>query len=86
MLVVGLPLLPGGTEGSQAELTRRSVEPLREKGVEVHFVDERYTTQRSREVGPRKASKNPPPEDLNAAAACQILEIFWSIDKENFVS
>jgi putative Holliday junction resolvase len=64
-IVVGLPLLPSGKEGSQS---RHSVEistALRAKGLQVELCDERYTTPRtSRSL------------DGNAAAAVDILEAF----------
>jgi putative holliday junction resolvase len=64
-LVVGLPRLPGGEEGSQAAKTREICTVLeRELSVPVHFVDERFTSvQRGLKTDP------------DARSAIAILEI-----------
>lgn len=64
-VVFGLPLLPSGKEGSQAEVVRTFTEgfPFPE-GVTHSFIDERYTN-------------NPDAENEDhAGAACAILEIY----------
>ncbi len=43
-LVIGLPLLPDGTEGEQASHTRELAEQWEKDGLTVHFLDERYTS------------------------------------------
>lgn len=60
-LIVGLPLLPSGAEGSQARFVRSVASKLSSLSLPVEFKDERYTTPRS------KAS------DPDAAAACNLL-------------
>lgn len=59
-LVIGLPLLPCGKEGTQARTVREVAANLRDAGLCTAFVDERYTT-------PKRAS------DAHADAACEIL-------------
>lgn len=71
-VVVGLPLLPSGEEGSQAAIVRERASLLGEAGLRIVFQDERYTT-------PRKGSKMvnfPHAEDGDAAAACEILRSY----------
>ncbi|MDD4319770.1 MAG: Holliday junction resolvase RuvX [Candidatus Peribacteraceae bacterium] len=74
-LVVGLPLLPTGAEGSQSSFVRMWAALLDGAGVPVLFRDERYTT-------PRPMAKNgrnePGGEDGDAAAACEILRSLGS--------
>lgn len=68
-LVIGLPLLPSGEEGSQARVVREYSEKLvLEPTVSIVFIDERYTTPRDSESDP------------DSAAACQILQIY--LDRE----
>lgn len=61
LLVVGLPLLPSGDEGSQSEYVREVASEFMEAGVEVRFLDERYTTSDSSDY------------DGDAKAACGLL-------------
>ena len=69
-IIFGLPLLPSGDEGHQAEIVRSVVSKMPIPSHISHiFIDERYTTPR----GPHK--------DPDAAAACEILTVFLS--KEN---
>lgn len=65
-VVVGLPLLPGGSEGSQATLVRSFVEELRSRFPQCtfHFLDERETTKGARG------------EDRDASAALAILQTY----------
>ncbi len=63
-VIVGLPLLPSGVEGSQTEYVRSCADQLTEHGVIVSFLDERYTTSKSQEF------------DGDARAACQLLDLF----------
>lgn len=62
--VLGLPRLPGGEEGQQAAFVRSIGDKLAKMGIEVFYIDERYTTARNRQY------------DGNAAAACSILNIY----------
>lgn len=71
-LVIGLPLLPSGTEGSQAVHVRGVAAELQELGLPLECIDERYTTHRRGHV--RRAP--PLPADTDAAAACSLLELF----------
>lgn len=67
-MVVGLPLLPSGTEGSQVEYVREIADTLQDMGMKVVFQDERYTTatgKRQPDIAKRI--------DGDAAAACEIL-------------
>ena len=64
-IIVGMPLLPSGDEGSQARLTLEIVDALRNNGFDVETIDERYSTP--------KQSKGIDPD---AAAACGILEMY----------
>lgn len=63
-VVVGLPLLPGGQEGSQAAYCKHIASLLSSTGVTVEFLDERYTTDASKTA------------DGDAKAACQLLITF----------
>ncbi len=62
-IVVGLPLLPSGELGSQAQWVQTIVQALQKGKTPVSVVDERYTTGTSSEI------------DQDAAAACKILGI-----------
>ena len=75
-IVLGLPLLPDGTEGERAEKTRLFREMLaRRTGLEIILVDERFTTDASleelRQMGIRKEDQKTYVDQL---AACHILE------------
>ncbi len=61
--VLGLPRLPSGEEGLQADLVRNFAQLLTDEGIPHSFVDERYTTPPKGDI------------DTDAAAACQILAI-----------
>ncbi len=66
---VGLPLLPGGEEGSQVEAVQEAADFLSEKlSLEVQFIDERYTT-----------SPDPHCEDPDAMSACSIADMALSL-------
>lgn len=51
-LLVGLPLLPSGAEGSQATWTRTIVRILTDCGYAVSLLDERYSTPRGKAADP----------------------------------
>jgi len=62
-LVIGLPLLPSGERGSQADWAQLMIDKLQSIGTPISLIDERYTTGKLTEV------------DQDAAAACKILSI-----------
>ncbi|MEQ1849130.1 MAG: Holliday junction resolvase RuvX [Candidatus Peribacteraceae bacterium] len=64
LIVVGLPILLGGEEGSQAKYVREVIEMIRMRtGLPVSSIDERYTNESS------------PKSVKDAKAACEIIEI-----------
>lgn len=69
-IVVGLPKLLNGDEGTQAKISRKIGDKLIEAGFAVSFVDERYTTPR---LGPQKHAPPSSSYDGDGAAACQLL-------------
>ncbi len=60
-VIMGLPLLPSGKEGSQVQYVRECAGMLEAKGIAVHFLDERYTTSKTTAF------------DGDARAACELL-------------
>ncbi len=62
-VVLGLPLLPGGTEGKQATSVRNLAKALHEANIHHSFLDERYTSKADKSL------------DLDASAACQLLMV-----------
>ena len=75
-IVLGLPLLPNGSEGERAEKTLEFKSMLAKRtGLEVILVDERFTTDASneelKEMGIKKESRKAVIDQL---AACHILE------------
>jgi putative holliday junction resolvase len=64
LLILGLPLLPSGSEGEQAEFVRECARELEAKNMRVVFLDERYTTDRSAE------------SDGDAKAALELLNMY----------
>ncbi len=64
-VVIGMPLLLSGTEGSQAVFVKSVGEKIEDAGVAIRFVDERYTTP--------KSGKHAGGVDGDAVAACQLL-------------
>lgn len=65
-LVLGLPLRTDGKPSPSADRVRAFGKVLAEKGYQVNYQDERFTTQRARVLGAA---------DLDEAAAIQILEL-----------
>jgi putative Holliday junction resolvase len=63
-VVVGLPLLLSGVEGSQAKFAKRIGAQLVARGFDVAYVDERFTTDRQT------------PSDGDAKAACIVLNTY----------
>ncbi|WP_457638161.1 Holliday junction resolvase RuvX [Oceanithermus sp.] len=77
LVVVGLPLLASGEEGTQAAKVRDFVKELRSAGLRVELSDERFTTrlaQQRLEHLPRKKKREK--GRLDEAAAVAILEGF----------
>jgi putative Holliday junction resolvase len=66
LVVIGLPLLPSGDEGSQSEYVHQIGDRLIETGIEVDYLDERYTT----------GSLPKDEVDGDASAACELLLMF----------
>ena len=57
-IVVGLPLLPDGTEGKQVESTRAYVRGLRaHTGLPITYWDERFSTRRATQILIRNRSR-----------------------------
>ncbi len=63
-VVIGLPLLPSGEEGSQVQYVRHCGAFLEERGITVIFLDERYTTTQNSSF------------DGDARAACSLLQMY----------
>lgn len=63
-VIIGLPLLPSGEEGSQTEYVRACADQLSENGISLSFLDERYTTSKSQDF------------DGDARAACELLSTY----------
>ena len=66
-LVLGLPLRTDGAPSPVAQRVRSFGFDLTKAGARVYYQDERFTTQRARDLGAT---------DLDEAAAVQILELF----------
>ena len=64
LVVLGLPLLPSGKEGTQSSYVRLIGDRLEQATLQIEFLDERYTTDKKSET------------DGDAKAACQLLQIF----------
>ncbi len=62
-VVLGLPLLLSGEEGSQAKISINIREKLEKSGITCSMLDERYSTPKSNNI------------DKDAASACEILAI-----------
>lgn len=61
LLVLGLPLLPSGDEGTQSTFVRLIGDRLEAAGLQIEFLDERYTTSKDTSF------------DGDAKAACELL-------------
>lgn len=85
-IVLGLPLLPDGSEGERAEKTREFQSLLAKRvSVDIRLVDERFTTDASneelKEMGIKKADRK---QYIDQLAACHILEEYLhSITEQN---
>ncbi|ADV68827.1 Holliday junction resolvase RuvX [Deinococcus maricopensis] len=67
LLLLGLPLRTDGAPSAVADRVRSFGSALRAAGHTVQYQDERFTTQRARDLGAA---------DLDEAAAVQILELY----------
>ena len=63
-VVIGLPLLLSGVEGSQAKFAKMIGTQLVARGFDVDYIDERFTTDRQT------------PSDGDAKAACIVLNTY----------
>lgn len=74
-LIVGLPLLPSGEEGTQSTLVREAAKTIEATtGLHAEFLDERYTT---------KAAFTAKGSDPDAIAACALLTV--KMDRKNAI-
>ena len=87
-LVVGLPLNMDGTEGSQAKKTRGFISQLvgemKRKGIDLpaEWCDERLTSwEAEKRLGERMGKGRRKKEDVDAMAACLILEDYLARQK-----
>lgn len=67
MLLLGLPLRTDGQHSPTADRVKAFGQVLQEKGYQIQYQDERFTTRRAQELGA---------QDLDEAAAVQILELY----------
>ncbi len=74
-IVIGVPYLPSGGEGSQTRIVRGYGLLLEALGPEVVYKDERFSTPRRKMAAKRNASF-PLAEDDNAQAAVSILTVY----------
>lgn len=87
-IVIGLPLLPDGREGDRAAKTRAFGRVLaRVSGLDVDYIDERYTTYEAEEL---LASGNVKKKDMkqytDKLAAQIILESWLKIKKQKIIT
>ncbi len=76
-VVVGLPRRSDGAEGAQAAKVRRFAAALGAAGLEVRFVDERYTTRvAAQRIAHLPRNKRREKGRLDEAAAVAILETY----------
>jgi len=64
LLIIGMPYLPSGEKGSQADFVEFSVKLLNGAGLQTQFIDERYSTPRGYGYDP------------DASAAVELLHTF----------
>lgn len=76
-IVLGLPLLPSGSEGEQAEIVRSFGALLYTLGIkDISYIDERYTTPRKPSKHPQGGHREKNPSDPDKTAAIAILDAF----------
>ncbi len=78
LLLLGLPVLPSGKEGTQAAKIREFAKKLEERGIRVEFWDERYTTDMAMEILKGRSIKEKK-EKRDALAAALILEEYLRV-------
>lgn len=82
-LVIGLPLLPSGDEGEQAQYVRTTSEQLKPLGLPMTFLDERYSSPRPLSTASSSEDRQARKEvDPDASAASQLAQVF--LDKMAF--
>ena len=64
LIVIGLPLLPSGEEGTQSTFSRLIGDRLEAATMPIEYLDERYTTSKDTTI------------DGDAKAACDLLMMF----------
>lgn len=70
-VVIGLPLLPSGAEGEQAQFSRKIGTALEAAGIPIIYKDERYSSPKAKNHKNTIPLKN---FDSDAASACSLLE------------
>ncbi len=78
ILVLGLPLLPSGKEGTQAAKIRQFARKLEERGLRVEFWDERFTTDMAMEILKGRSIKEKK-EKRDVLAAALLLEEYLRV-------
>lgn len=75
-LIIGMPLLPSGEEGSQVTFVKGIAAKLSALQLPIVFIDERHTTPTHRH--PKKSHHGPPASafDGDAAAAVALLQTY----------
>jgi len=84
-IIVGLPLLPDGTEGKQVRSTQAYVRGMvKYLTLPIVYWDERYTTQEARDlISSADARRRREPIDIDAAAAAVILQDYINEQTED---
>ena len=75
-IIVGLPFLLSGKEGSQAALVQKRVKDVETLGIPISLVDERYSSRQTSTATHPKKGRDRSAVDPNAMAAIAILEAF----------
>lgn len=82
-IVIGLPLLPDGSEGDRAQKTRAFGRVLgRVSGLDVDYIDERYTTHEAEEILSLGNVKKRDMKKYTDGLAAQIILECW-LNKKN---
>jgi putative Holliday junction resolvase len=88
LVIIGLPLSLDGTEGPQAQQTRRYAERLAEElNVPIEFWDERYSSVRAEEILKGKRGKRRRRQtrgDVDATAAAVFLQSYLDASASPF--
>ena len=75
-LVLGLPYLLSGKDGSQAKYVRERAKELEKIGIPVSLIDERYSSNTYSPTTSKKSTKDAVSLDPNTLAAMAILDAF----------